>query len=184
MGTDITIVGEIWKEGQWHPIPDSEITVDPGRNYDLYAVLANVRSSGYGLPGMADISHTKFKPISEPRGLPLDISEKYEKRCSIYQCPFYELSWLKIQEIIDYDWDNQFVVTQGYIKPKYSHLFKKEELRPTLPKYVTLCRLPYRGLVKVSYLMSYRDYIQPDYFIEGLLKLGAPNQVRIIFWFD
>jgi hypothetical protein len=130
------------------------------------------------------LSHTKFQPISEPRGMPLDISKQHQKICSRYQHPFFGLSWLKIQEIIDYDWDNQFVLTTGYIQPKYSHLFKKEEVLPTLPKKVKPSEFRDPKKVKVSYLMSYRDYILPDYFIAGLRQLGDPNQVRIIIWFD
>ncbi len=179
MGTDMEIVGEIWKEGQWHPIPDSEITVDPGRNYELYAVLANMRSSR-----ITDISHTRFTPISKPRGMPLDISERNLAICSGHQHPSFGLSWLKIQEIIDYDWDNQFVVTTGYIQPKYSYLFKEGEPLSTPPKKVKFHRLPKPEMVKVSYLMSYREYIVPDYFIAGLMQLGDPHQVRIIIWFD
>ncbi|MEM9275429.1 MAG: hypothetical protein AAGA80_21045 [Cyanobacteria bacterium P01_F01_bin.143] len=39
------------------------------------------------------------------------------------------------------------------------------------------------GRTEVSWVESYREFVGcVDWFIEELLKLGKPEEVRIIFW--
>jgi hypothetical protein len=66
MGTDIHGVFQKRAGNEWVDIPHN---YDHGRDYYLFAILADVRN-GFGFAG-AEI-FTPVKPISEPRGLPAD----------------------------------------------------------------------------------------------------------------
>lgn len=50
------------------------------RNYNLFAILADVRN-GYGFAGVK--TGDRYKPISEPRGLPDDASPEVVKECVV-----------------------------------------------------------------------------------------------------
>ena len=86
MGCDIHMYAEIRKENKWEKVgrifenpwysedrEESEwntpLTDEPydGRNYDLFAILADVRN-GRGFAGC--VTGDRFNPIAEPKGLP------------------------------------------------------------------------------------------------------------------
>jgi hypothetical protein len=74
MGTDIHIAVEVRRPDGWHL---SDLVVTQNRNYRAFAVLADVRN-GYGFAG-SDTGEA-LKPISEPRGLPADMSPELRLR--------------------------------------------------------------------------------------------------------
>jgi hypothetical protein len=67
MGTDIHIAIEKLDNDGWHW---TAIASNCNRNYDLFAILADVRN-GTGFAGV--VTGKGFVPISEPRGFPLDM---------------------------------------------------------------------------------------------------------------
>jgi len=69
------------------------------RNYSVFAVLANVRN-GYGFAGVRTSSG--FNVISEPRGLPEDIS--YELEGYLQSRVEHTPTWLNLQEVEEFDW--------------------------------------------------------------------------------
>jgi hypothetical protein len=82
MGCDIHIFAEVKIEGKWEVVKEKvfkgyqdEPTSEPFgfRSYDTFAILANVRN-GRGFAGVK--TGEGFIPISEPKGLPDDVSEK------------------------------------------------------------------------------------------------------------
>jgi hypothetical protein len=72
------------------------------RNYDLFAILANVRN-GRGFAGVE--TGEGFNCIAEPRGLPNDMSPELqnEARRFLDHTP----SWLLLSEIMDFDWTQE-----------------------------------------------------------------------------
>lgn len=79
------------------------------RNYSLFAILANVRN-GYGFAGVD--TGDGFVPISEPRGLPDDLSFPREPDWSDDDAadnePFlgdHSFSWVSLAEVLFYDYD-------------------------------------------------------------------------------
>ena len=66
------------------------------RNYDLFAILANVRN-GQGFAGVR--TGAGFQPIAEPRGWPSDCCPELSS-LDIGHTP----SWLTLAEILDFDW--------------------------------------------------------------------------------
>lgn len=112
------------------------------RNYDVFAILADVRN-GVGFAGID--TGDGFVPISEPRGLPDDLSDVLRKERDRY--PSYDdeegdgddwmerwrrdpdlgehsLSWLTVREILDYDWDRT-TKKRGWVDPWNFELWRR-----------------------------------------------------------
>jgi hypothetical protein len=104
MGTDIHFyIEKLGEDGRWHVLDDPRGWYG-GRNYDLFAILANVRN-GYAVAGVR--TGDGFSPLG-PRGLPLDVSEAlrgldHEQ----LQIQFHSQSWVSLREILEYDWDQE-----------------------------------------------------------------------------
>lgn len=69
MGTDIHLMLQVKQGGNWLDIEPCAGWSRP-RNYDLFAILANIRN-GSGFAGVP--TGEGFVPISEPRGIPQDL---------------------------------------------------------------------------------------------------------------
>lgn len=123
MGCDIHSFAEIKIKG-WHLLRDEfeNPWFDPSakddfagkrkhihpidnRNYDAFAILANVRN-GSGFAGVD--TGDGFKVISEPKGLPNDMSHALKSISEDEDSDFYlgdhSFSWLTLQELLDFDW--------------------------------------------------------------------------------
>lgn len=133
MGTDIHFYVERFEAGRWVSCdtwePDeywdkerggaAPLTVPYGkhfydsRNYDLFAMLANVRN-GRGFAGTD--TGDGFNYIAEPRGLPDDLSPKLAREAE--HCD-HTPSWLLVSEIMAFDW-TQVTVKRGVVNgPQY-----------------------------------------------------------------
>lgn len=127
MGTDITMYAEVRENGKWNKVgevfengdykPDmpaiswnKPYTDHPydGRSYDLFAILADVRN-GSGFAGIK--TSNGFNPISEPKGIPEDVSEAVG---GLLRDWYYGYSYLSLKELKEYDW-NQTVTHVGVI---------------------------------------------------------------------
>jgi hypothetical protein len=72
-----------------------------GRNYNLFAILANVRN-GHGFAGVK--TGEGFNPIAPPRGLPHDITKRVQSDATAYGEDGHSHSWLTLHELLTYDW--------------------------------------------------------------------------------
>ena len=127
MGTDITMFAEVRKNKKWTKVGDvfknpwyhedgiidkwnQPYTDHPydGRNYDLFAILADVRN-GTGFAGCK--TSYGFNPISEPKGLPEDVTDEVRE---LLWDDGYANSYDTLKELKDYDW-NQIVTHVGVI---------------------------------------------------------------------
>jgi len=119
MGCDIHFYVEIKKDEKW--VSADKWSADPydcgdledigikwddrfytGRNYDLFAMLANVRN-GRGFAGVP--TGTGFIPIAEPRGLPEDASPEVKAISDRWNGDGHSHSWLTLAELLAYDWN-------------------------------------------------------------------------------
>lgn len=64
-----------------------------GRCYDDFAILADVRNSA------------GFAPIADPKGVPKDASKKYLKKVEQYGGDGHSHSWVTLQELLAFDWN-------------------------------------------------------------------------------
>lgn len=109
-------------------IQQYDLTWYYGRNYDLFAILADVRNH----------EDAKFNFISPPRGLPDDLSPEvreiinHDHACNpereeygecLPSCPFdneiwigeHSISYLTVSELLGFDWDQWIQQRRGHI---------------------------------------------------------------------
>lgn len=105
MGTDIHGVVQVKKDdGTWQTV----LGMYRGRNYDLFAILADVRNS-YGFAGVS--RGDRFEPIADSRGLPSDVNNDN------FDFGDHSFSWVTLREILDVRWDTSIKRT-GVISAK------------------------------------------------------------------
>lgn len=133
MGCDIHFYVERRVDGKWVTADkwgkdedDNNRTVSLGgsyygdRNYDLFAILANVRN-GHGFAGVK--TGEGFVPISEPRGIPNDASSEYRAYAESWGMYGHSHSYLTVAEIMAYDW-TQTTKKQGWVTRKQYARYK------------------------------------------------------------
>jgi hypothetical protein len=84
-----------------------------GRNYNLFAILADVRNS------------YNVKPISTPRGLPTDVSEYVQKESEDWGCDGHSHNYYTFYEILNYDWDYNCVENDAFVSEEVYKQFKE-----------------------------------------------------------
>lgn len=95
-----------------------------------------------------------------------------------------------VNDIVNFNWDHQIVEEHAFVNEEYAELFGPDAPFPeNFPSeaslYHGLFRDPPEGTVKVSWIVTLRNYVGClDWFIPLLLDLGPPNEVRIIYSFD
>ena len=160
MGTDITfMVEEKSADGTWkltNPLeknldynpedPDLKdepefipTTIDLGRNYCMFAILANVRNGSR--------SEGKFIPISKPKGLPKGTNKFILNWYKSWEDCF-DPSWLTYQEIINFDW-TQIIQREAMVDPEAAHLFQGNPLgfpKENWPKHIQISYAVHRDL--------------------------------------
>lgn len=170
------------------------------RNYVLFAALAGVRN-GLGVAGVD--TGDPLTPVDEPRGLPTDVSDEVAKEETEWGCDGHSHSYLYLQELLDYDWD-QPVVQRGVVsqiefkrweetgRPRMwsggvagsnVHNISNEQMRERIS-----AEQPCDGYyTRIQWTQPLRELVR-DFLpaIEKLKKLsgGDTTAVRIVFWFD
>jgi hypothetical protein len=94
-----------------------------GRNYDLFAILANVRN-GYGFAGVP--TGSGFVPIAMPKCFPEDVSLTVKRESDGWGCDGHSHSWFTLKELLDYDWEQGVTEHQGVVSAEEYKVFKKE----------------------------------------------------------
>ena len=104
MGTDIELYVEKQDDqGKWKMI-DNISVLDIGRNYNLFAILANMRN-GFGFAGIK--TGNGFIPITKPKGIPEDASAEYLKIAEENSYDGENFSYHTIQDLLDHDWNQR-----------------------------------------------------------------------------
>lgn len=226
MGCDIHCYAEVYKGNKWYKVGNRfknpwyrpgetdkwnhEFTDQPydGRNYDLFAILANVRN-GYGFAGCD--TGDGFKPMALPKGLPVDVTKAVKKISDDWGEDGHSHSWFYLSELMEYDWKGQKSIHRALIDLKDYTKFKKGDFNISMSggvwgqNVITLTpeqadtlleemtfeeaheRFPNKyWYVQVSYEETYYDSAKNfvDVTIPALKELGHPDNVRIVFWFD
>lgn len=223
MGCDIHIYAEVLKDGHWQkvgkvfddpyhrqdqpvgePDEDGYVINDPktdepyeGRNYHLFALLANVRNNG----GVTS--------ISEPRGLPADVSDEVKAKRDDWGEDGHSHSWFSLTELESFDWKGGEHFYSGWVTP-HEYLNWKKTGRPKSwcasvggggVKHVSNDKLdlliaseqvstdagPFADTyTRVSWIETSAGSAGEQWFetMKNLKKLGPPDKVRVVFWFD
>lgn len=127
------------------------------RSYSMFAFLAGVRN------------YDHCNPISEPRGIPHDISDSVREEYKVWDGDSHSASFLSAKELLEFDYGKEF--------------WNRRVVRQTGPFSFTGAGLAEEGEGEI---VTYRDNLGEWYFkhLDELKQLGDPKDVRIIFWFD
>lgn len=157
-----------------------------GRNYTLFSILANVRNSDGN------------EYISQPRGLPLNISEKVKEEYSIWDLDGHSCSWYTAKEL--FDWEKEHKVTKyaGMISSEAAKNLDDNHIFPTtwcgwtnMEGYVyrewaeeetPLTDLNQKIKERMSYLFNIYNFYDDNKKEELYQKYAG--DFRIVFWFD
>jgi len=175
------------------------------RNYCFFAILADVRN-GRGFAGIS--TGDGFNPISEPRGLPEDVSMRIKQRSDHWDIDGHSHSYLTLKELLEYDWE-QVVVHRGIIDEReYTRMLASNSVSPmywsgmtygpdveqiSLASMYDLIKGKFQRDPNKDYVTefewseTYRVAVGADYLEElctELAQYGKPEDVRIVFWFD
>lgn len=175
------------------------------RNYCFFAILADVRN-GRGFAGVD--TGDGFNPISEPRGLPEDVSIEVKRQFDNYGVDGHSHSYITLKELLEYDWD-QKTIHRGIVDEKeYARMIKTNSNGPMYwsgmtygPTIEQISLANMKDLIdgklqrdpNLNYVTefewdeTYRESVGEDYLEELCTELshcGDPEDVRIVFFFD
>ncbi len=175
------------------------------RNYCFFAILADVRN-GRGFGGMD--TGNGFNPISEPRGLPEDVSLEVKRQFDHYGVDGHSHSYFTLKELLEYDWEQETVhrglinekeysrmLSTGSSSPSYwaGAMYGADNTQISLADMLDLIngkfpREPGKDYVtEFEWGETYREAVGADYLEElctELAQYGKPEDVRIVFFFD
>ena len=172
MGCDIHSFAEVWKNGVWVKVGDvfpldnwekgfykKDFNDEPiiDRHYGLFGWLADVRN------------YSRLPPISQPRGLPTNLSLAVLHESATWGLDGHSYSWLSLAELLEADYE-QIVWDRRVMRQESSGVWNGAALAN-------------EGEGKH---LSLRECLPDSYFkmLEVLKTLGEPENVRIVFWFD
>ncbi|MEA3440176.1 MAG: hypothetical protein U9R58_07830 [Chloroflexota bacterium] len=183
MGTDIHIVAEFYKDERWRL---ADVELPEYRNYWAFAVLADVRN-GYGFAGFS--TGDPITPISEPRGLPDDMSTELQYKLEhADDCDYNEwiwfgnhsFSWVTLRELLDYDLDAP-LTQRGMVDSQTAQRFRNTGQPPD--SWTGFTTLPDHERIEWHVPIRQRVSLVTD-LIDAIKDLGEPDHVRIVFGFD
>lgn len=233
MGCDIHFYVERLENGKWVSAdkwtpneyaggegePETEVKYEDcfcsERNYNLFAILADVRN-GSGFAGCD--TGDGFVPISKPRGLPDDVSEQVNADATRWDGDGHSHSWLTVEELLAYDW-TQTTRRRGYLTAdeywRWNKWDRKEgespqsysgdvvggSVRKVTEKQMQRLLQPFGQQWEAEEQIKQEldsvhcqcEWEQPYYkavrhFLSDtmprLWRLGKPEEVRCVFWFD
>lgn len=197
---------EIEENGKIFYIKENDIKWDLGRNYDLFAQLANVRN-GSGFAGCD--TGDGFSPIDMPRGMPDDISEEINQERYEWGVDGHSDSHLLLKELLEYPASDLNTQLRGIIPlSQYKEWRKKDSTFPKYwcggtnaevmtvqeadefldnnPDYKSKNSMLESKNVLVSWPASYKDCTKHFWgkIVPEMQKLGDPDRIRAVFWFD
>ncbi len=176
-----------------------------GCNYALFAILANVRNEP-----VRDIDEVLI-PISEPRGLPSNTDLQIQRASDHWGEDGHSHSWLTLRELMEFDWTRMGIrraLVDGNEYTQWARWNKTHGERPSSccadvygpsVRHVTeqeMVELIAAGCLteeELSHIYCAVVWTQPYYklaaeflstVVPRLWRLGSPDNVRIVFWFD
>lgn len=164
-----------------------------GRNYDVFAVLADVRNYD-----------GRLKPIDQPRGLPDDVSHEIKQESDNYGIDGHSHQWLDLDEVLNYDWEqvvrHKGVVGEAGFKEWISFGYPKswsggvgghgvEHVSVTDMALIVSCQKARQEgkayFTKVEwdtpYSWSCKDFVDR---MKEVKKAVGDAPCRLVFWFD
>lgn len=166
-----------------------------GRNYELFALLADVRNN------------YEIEPIAQPKGVPDDASPEYKEIADEYDLDGHSYSFFTLKELQDYDWTKKLKLEGVVGVEEFKTFLEKGKpdsySRGSYSQHETVTNYDMRDYVNSPFRMSqspdidrkktvvqwyelYSEMAGKFYTraLTELAKLGGPEDVRIVFFFD
>lgn len=156
------------------------------RNYSLFATLADVRN------------YNHIKPIDEPRGLPVDISDGVKKEADHWKDDAHSYSWFLASELFAYKTKHPFYKVSGMVSP--TDAFYLDELGRIPSEWCEYTSnesyvrrewlVPDSVLDKLINAIKHRmdeEFYICDWYSEAEKEakyMKHAKDFRIVFWFD
>ena len=148
-----------------------------GRNYELFATLANVR--GIGSP-----------VIAEPKGLPNDVCTITKAESDRWGRDGHSHSYFTLAELVDYVKDNPNMERDGYLTDEDAKKFDEDGLEPNdwswseTPTYGNYRTWRDESII-TPIINSLRElYKKETYTWPEKQTREDEEKIRIVFWFD
>lgn len=180
-----------------------------GRNYDLFAILADVRNDK-NLPGV--VTGDGFTPIASPKGMPSDASEMYRQLREDWEGVGHSDSFFTVSELIAFEWQAQKTIKRSYFNEEDYRIYLQQGSVESIKdktiggvggsRIEVLNHRDMKSLISgklerkktsryyaiIEWESTYKDTV-PDLFNSVLPKLeelanGETDKVRIVFFFD
>lgn len=139
-------------DGKWEKVPDLQPFAS--RNYGTFGFLADVRN------------YSDLTPISQPRGVPQDVSLEVSEDYEAWGSDAHSASWLSVEELAAFDYEAQCEDRRV-----------TRQVGPNAWNGGCTCN-PGEGKQQ-----TYREFLE-RWFFEDLQKLQAAGAERVVFWFD
>lgn len=174
-GTEIWVNGDFYQKNPVRSFSlDGEkfekVDVFKGRDYRLFSILADVRSDGNN------------SSISQPKGLPNDVTEEVQTESDYWGIDGHSHSFLTLDELKKYIDENPTIVCEGFISQEQAEKLDQGILPNSWSGWTS----------NKTYVK--RKWNQPNHslmtIISALEERGSamyvydPNKIRIVFWFD
>lgn len=172
------------EEGYEHEWEIAEIY--NGRNYSLFAALADVRN------------YDNVTPLDKPRGLPKDVSRKVYEESEKWGVDGHSHSWFTAKELFEYQKTHPTTRHEGMLEPDILKAFDEEGKIPTEWCQWTNIKgaerrswevpgSPIDPLVKAVKKRMAEEFWIWDFLDEKKKEeayLEHADEFRIVFWFD
>jgi hypothetical protein len=154
MGCDIHSYVEQKIGNRWE---DIEFHPFRDRDYSVFAFMVGVRN------------YSDVTPLAQPRGLPEDMAFMTKSAYQDWKADAHSMSWLSLKEMAEFDYEAEM-----------------EDRRITVqtgPNSWDGGRTSEPGGGKTQ---TWREFLPNQYFrdLEMLKAAGAPESIRVVFWFD
>ena len=152
MGCDIHSYAERREGGRWVELPKMEPFGE--QSYNVFGWLAGVRN------------YSAVAPISEPRGLPADMSAATAKHYDDWRGAAHSESWLTVAELLCVDYEQE-------VEDRRT----TKELGPGFWSGRETCA------AGEGHKQTLREFLGRGFF-DDLKKLQDAGAERVVFWFD
>lgn len=155
------------------------VPIADGRDYDLFAILANVRNYG----------ETEY--ISNPKGVPDDCNEHIRADIDMWDLSGHSHSYLTLRELVDWQNSHDKVTQKGLVPPEAAKKLDEEGVLPDMwcqgtndrnwvwRTWERECK-PLEPIIKEmkSRLAEFKWCFTEEKIEENM------DNIRIVFWFD
>jgi hypothetical protein len=122
-----------------------------------------------------------IQPITEPRGLPFDISDKLKQLQSYSIEDGHNCSWFTLDELLEYF--EVPVYCEKEFSQEYLNYLKRENKEVWQDP---IWYKQYGGNIETKWTMPVSEVVNEDFIniIKESVKNKNPKHLRIVFWFD